>query len=139
MTRRSTTASAVIVLVLAASACAPAHEREAAAQAVRAFYAAVDAGDGEAACAVLAPGVVDTVEQDAGVPCADAVTSGDLGDELAARASVEDVTVQRAGGQAQARTTDDTVFLAASGDAWVVTAAACDPQPPRPYDCALEE
>ena len=49
---------------------------------------------------------------------------------------VEDVHV--AGRQAQVVTATDTVFLALSGDAWVVTAAGCTPRDDRPYDCEVE-
>jgi hypothetical protein len=42
-----------------------------------------------------------------------------------------------AGRQAQVRLGGDTVFLARSGDGWVVTAAGCDPRPDRPYDCEV--
>ena len=49
---------------------------------------------------------------------------------------VEDVHV--AGRQAQVVTADDTLFLAVSGDAWVVTAAGCTPREDRPYDCEVE-
>ncbi|MDC7122372.1 hypothetical protein OMK64_12600 [Cellulomonas fimi] len=139
LTRRGPASALLALVVVAAAACSsPAQVRDEVADAASEFYAAIEAGDGEAACALLAPAVVDAVEDEEGEACADALTSGDLGSELASRASDGEVTVRRAGGQAQARTPDDTVFLAASGDGWVVTAAACDPQPPRPYDCALE-
>lgn len=45
--------------------------------------------------------------------------------------------MHRAGGQAQVRTAGDAVFLALSGDRWVVTAAGCEPQGDRPYDCEV--
>jgi hypothetical protein len=140
MISRGGPAGAVVALVIvAATACSsPAQVRDDVADVAQEFYAAVGDGDGEAACTLLAPAVVEAVEDEEGEPCADALTSGDLGAALSARASDGDVTVRRAGGQAQARTPQDTLFLAASGDTWVVTAAACDPRPPRPYDCALE-
>ncbi|MCA5894856.1 hypothetical protein LEP48_18030 [Isoptericola sp. NEAU-Y5] len=51
-------------------------------------------------------------------------------------AQVEEAHV--AGRQAQVATGDDTYFLALSGDGWVITAAACEPRPQRPYDCEVE-
>lgn len=139
LTRHAPAGAALTLVLVASAACSsPAQVRDDVADVVRQFSAAVDAGDGEAACALLAPAVVDAVEDDEGEPCAQALTSGDLGAELVSRVADGEVTVRRAGGQAQARTPQDTLFLAASGDGWVVTAAACDPRPPRPYDCALE-
>lgn len=139
LTRHAPAGAALALVLVASAACSsPAQVRDDVADVVRQFSAAVDAGDGEAACALLAPAVVDAVEDDEGEPCAQALTSGDLGAELVSRVADGEVTVRRAGGQAQARTPQDTLFLAASGDGWVVTAAACDPRPPRPYDCALE-
>lgn len=139
ISRRGPAGAVLALVVVAAAACSsPAQVRDEVADVAQEFYAAVDAGDGDAACALLAPAVVEAVEDEEGEACAEALTSGDLGAELGSRTPAGDMTVRRAGGQAQARTPQDTVFLAASGDTWVVTAAACDPRPPRPYDCALE-
>lgn len=136
MSARTRTVAVLLLAVGAAVGCAP--SGEAPGRVALDFYAAVDARDGEAACAVLAPTVAETVAEDAGTTCADAVTSGDLGADLATRASGASVVgVRVAGRQAQVRTGTDTVFLARSGSGWAVSAAGCDPRPDRPYDCEV--
>ncbi|AEE46216.1 hypothetical protein [Cellulomonas fimi] len=126
------------LLVTPCAACAGTARTADARDVVRDFYDAVDAGDGARACALLTPGVVETVEEDEGVACAEALVDGDLADLLRSRAPATDAQVTRAGGEAQVRTALDTVFLTASGTSWLVSAASCDPRPPRPYDCDLE-
>jgi len=106
---------------------------------VSALGDAVVAGDGAAACALLLPDAADALAEETGEPCAQAVTApdGPLADLVATgRVVVEDVHV--AGHQAQVVTADDTLFLAVSGDGWVVTAAGCTPREDRPYDCEVE-
>ena len=83
---------------------------------------ALAAGDGDAACALILPDAADG-------PLAGLAAAGP-------DVVVEDVHV--AGRQAQVVTATDTVFLALSGDAWVVTAAGCTPRDDRPYDCEVE-
>lgn len=127
----------VALATLTAGACSP--SGDAPAQAVQAFYAAVAAGDGAAACAVLAPAVIESVEEEYATSCADALTTGDVGDDLQDRAQgTTDPQVRVAGRQAQAVLGTDTVFLTRSGSRWVVTAAGCTPRPDRPYDCEVE-
>ncbi len=78
---------------------------------------------------LILPDAADALAADEGEPCADVVTAPDgplaalaaAGDDLV----VEDVHV--AGRQAQVVTATDTLFLAVSGDGWVVTAAGLDP------------
>lgn len=133
---RSTLALAGLVAVLGAACSGPG--RSDAADAVRSFEHAVRTGDGEAACRVLAPPVVESLEAD-GDPCSEAILAGELGTALAERA--DDAPARRtatAGVQAQVRTRSDVLFLTASGDRWLITAAVCDPRPDRPYDCRLE-
>jgi hypothetical protein len=102
--------------------------------------AAVKAGDGQAACDLLLPDAAESLEQDAEAPCATAVVEDPrAGQELAHRAADAGVTeVHVAGMQAQVVTASDTVFLARSGERWIITAAACERRPERPYDCEVE-
>lgn len=126
---------------VALSSCAP--PRDEATDTATGFYAAIADGDGDAACAALAPAVAAAVEDDAGSPCPDALTSGDLGDDLrdradaAGAASAGGAEVRVAGRQAQVALGTDTLFLARSGPGWVITAAACTARPDRPYDCEV--
>lgn len=107
---------------------------------VEELAAAVAGDDGAAACALILPDAADALAADEGEPCADVVTApdGPLAALAAAGADlvVEDVHV--AGRQAQVVTATDMVFLAVSGDGWVVTAAGCTPREDRPYDCEVE-
>jgi len=103
------------------------------------FYRAVAADQPEAACALLAPMTVESLEDDAGAPCQDAILAGDVGDTLLARAAdAVDPEATVAGRQAQVTVASDVLFLTVSGDTWLITAAGCDARPDRPYDCVLE-
>ncbi|CAM3662849.1 hypothetical protein [Isoptericola cucumis] len=136
--RRARQAAAALALVAAAAACAGPGEGDAA-DVVTRFYAAVAAGDGDAACALLLPGAAQDLAHESGVPCGEAlVDPQEAGGVLAERAGAAVDAVHLAGGQAQVVTATDTVFLARSGGTWVVTAVGCDPRGERPYDCEVE-
>lgn len=128
------------VCVVAVGGCGAARPGATAADAtVETFYRAVSADDGTGACAVLAPATVETLEDDADEPCAEAVLDGEVGETLAERAEdPRDPSARVAGRAAQVTVATDVVFLTISGDHWLVTAAGCDARPDRPYDCVLE-
>lgn len=137
MSARFGALAVVVLAVFALSACTP--PGDAPAKVAADFYAALREGDGGSACAALAPAVVASVEEDYGSECADALTAGDVGDDLQDRS--EGVTapeVRVAGRQAQAVLGTDTVFLTRSGSRWLIAAAGCTPRPDRPYDCEVE-
>lgn len=137
MAARSRALVLVALAALTLAACTPPGDAPAAA--ATDFYAAVADGDGTAACADLAPAVVESVEEETASSCADALTTGDLGDDLQDRArGTTEPRVRVAGRQAQAVLGTDTVFLTRSGSRWLVTAAGCTPRPERPYDCEVE-
>jgi hypothetical protein len=137
MSTRSSVAAVALLAVGAVAGCGP--SADAATEAALDFYAAIDAGDGERACAVLALSAAEAVAEDGDSSCADALTSGDVGADLAERAAgVTAEGARVAGRQAQVRLGTDTVFLARSGSGWAVTAAGCDARPDRPYDCEVE-
>ena len=108
--------------------------------AVTAFTQALDEGDGSAACALLLPDAADSLEQDTGEPCAQAVVDpeGPFGETIGAPGAADVADVHVAGRQAQVVTGADTYFLALSGDGWVLTAAVCEARADRPYDCEVE-
>jgi hypothetical protein len=137
MSPRTGIAAAVLLLVTGAVAgCAP--SGEAASRVALEFYGAIGDGDGDRACALLSLAAAEAVADDEGAPCPDSLTSGTVGDALAARAAAATLhDVRVAGRQAQVLVGSDTVFLARSGDGWVVTAAGCDARPGRPYDCEV--
>lgn len=120
------------------AACGPGSAARAAEDVAVAFYSAVADGDGDAACALLAGSVAQTVAADEEAPCGWALSEGRVADDLVERAAdARPGEVRVAGRQAQVRLGSDTVFLARSGAGWVVTAAGCDPRPDRPYDCEV--
>jgi hypothetical protein len=98
---------------------------------VRAFYDAVAAQDGDAACAVLAPATRSELEQSAGKPCAGAI----LGEDVPEVASPEKIEVF--GSMAQVRHGSEVAFLTRFEDGWRVVAAACTPARSR-YDCSIQ-
>ncbi len=128
---------ALTVLGLAACAGPGATDAE---DVVTRFVGAIAAGDGPEACRLLLPDAAEALAEDAGEPCQEAVVdpSGPLADVVAGADDVVVEDVHVAGRQAQVVTASDTVFLALSGDGWVVTAAGCTARPDRPYDCEVE-
>ena len=122
--------TALLTLVLLAG-CSPAGDRaDAAADVATRLLTAVEAQDGGAACAVLAPGTVEELEAD-GRPCAEAILEEDLpGPGRLAGADVY-------GQWAQVRLDGDTLFLAVFPGGWRVVAAGCTPRADRPYDCRV--
>jgi hypothetical protein len=130
----------VLLAVGALAACGAARPDAATADAVtQEFYAAVAADQRAEACALLAPLTVEALEDESGTPCEDAILAGDVGEALLARADdAVDPSARVAGRQAQVTTASDVLFLTVSGGTWLITAAACDARPDRPYDCALE-
>jgi hypothetical protein len=121
------------VLILTVAGCASTGDREAAASATaQRLSSAIQAGDGPAACADLAPETAAEVAQSAGKPCAEAVLDEDLPDPGDVRA------VSVYGQWAQVRTSTDTLFLAVFPGGWRVVAAGCEAQGNRPYDCQVQ-
>jgi hypothetical protein len=101
------------------------------ARAADAFEAAVSAGDGAGACALLAAATRDELEQSSGQPCAEAVL--DDASDGGRREGVE-----RYGKAAQARYRGDVLFLTDGPQGWRVTAAGCRrTHGGAPYDCEI--
>ncbi|XVU23790.1 hypothetical protein ACQPZJ_42150 [Actinoplanes sp. CA-054009] len=122
---------AALVLVAALCGCSSVGDREGAAAGVATrLLSAVEAGDGDAACAILAPETAKTVAEDE--PCPEAI----LDESLPRPSTVVETAVY--GQWAQVKLTSDTIFLAAFPEGWRVVAAGCTPQASRPYDCAVE-
>ncbi|MEV6283896.1 hypothetical protein [Kribbella sp. NPDC051770] len=96
------------------------------------FYRALAAGDGAAACELLAPQTREEVEDSAEAPCRTAI----LDEDIPAAGAV--TGLHQYGDQAQVRLSGDTAFLAEFGNGWKVVAAACTPRGERPYDCKVE-
>lgn len=122
-----------LALLAAVSACSSlAPDADAAAHVAQDFHRALTDGNGAAACELLAPQTVETVERDSGGSCADAILDQDVPDG-------GPVVGRQAFGQlAQIVMTGDVVFLGAFGDRWRVTAAGCTSRVNRPYHCSIE-
>lgn len=128
---RAGTVIAAALLLATASGCAGSRDDEAR-RVADGFYAALDSGEATTACATLAPETLEELEQSSGSSCEQAL----LAEELPAAGEARSVSVF--GTMAQVRYAEDTVFLARFGSGWRVTAAACTPQRPRPYDCRIK-
>jgi hypothetical protein len=88
--------------------------------------------DPAARCQLLAANVVEAVVESGGGSCEDAIADLPIG-------SGDVTSVEVWGEEAQARLTDDTVFLTRTSKGWRVTAAACRPQgADLPYACQVE-
>jgi hypothetical protein len=121
-----------LLTVAGPAGCAPAGTRTQSADAAAIeLFRAIGAGDGDAACAVLAPGTAAEVAASGGSPCPEAI----LRQHLPAPGPVTGTDVY--GQWAQVRLTGDTVFLAVFPGGWRVVAADCTPRPGRPYDCTV--
>ena len=123
--------AAGVLLTLTLSGCAG--SQDASALGVAQTYAAALAdGDGDAACAVLAPAVRSELEQATGSSCGRAV----LEEGVVPEGDGDDVLVY--GVSAQVRFVGDTVFLGRFHDGWRVTAAACSATARDVYDCSVK-
>jgi hypothetical protein len=93
---------------------------------------AVAAGNGESACATLAPETLHELEESAEQPCAEAI----LDEDLPQPGQVIGADVY--GQWAQVRLAGDVVFLAVFPEGWRVVAAGCRSRGEQPYNCRLE-
>lgn len=122
------------LLALPLAACGTGgRERDAGAVAA-AFHAALERGNGQAACAELNPETASKLEQEEKKPCEEAITSLDI----PKGGTVADTRVYQTSALASlAEGTAD--FLDESSEGWWVSAAGCNPTAPgQPYDCELE-
>jgi hypothetical protein len=90
------------------------------------------AGDAAARCELLAPATLASLVEEESTSCEEAIEQVDIGS-----GDVMDVGVW--GEEAQAKLSDDTLFLTHTPAGWRVFAAACVPQgQEQPYDCEVE-
>jgi len=83
-------------------------------------------------CELLATNVVESLVEDEGTSCEEAIQAVEVG-------SGDVASVEVWGEEAQVRLSDDTLFLTRTADGWRVTAAGCRSQGATlPYKCEVE-
>ena len=127
-------AAAACLLALAVAGCGTGERAEDAAAVTERFHAALEAGDGQAACDELSEETASKLEQQEQKPCEEAI----LGLELPKGGSVADSRVEIT--SAVTMLADgDSDFLDEGPDGWKIAAAGCVPTlPDQPYECELE-
>jgi hypothetical protein len=127
----------VVALIVAAAAggCARDGDRDAVQAVTDRFYAALDTGDGDQACAQLSPAMRDELESQEQQACGEAVGSLQLEGGALVRVQVY-VTNAKAD-----LASGETAFLSLTREGWRLSAVGCMPvggkPADRPYDCEL--
>jgi hypothetical protein len=122
------------LLAPALAGCGTAGREADAAAVAEHFHAAVESGDGKAACKELSESTASKLEQQEKKPCEQAIMS--LGLPKGATVTSAGVYVTSAFAQLSEGGTD---FLDEGPQGWKVSAAGCEPSAPsQPYDCPLE-
>jgi hypothetical protein len=125
--------TAIATLIVAAIASGCGDEPASAERVTGEFFAALQDGDGSAACAALSGAVRETLERDERAPCPEAVVSLGLesGDVTQAQVYVTQAQVALSNGQ--------FAFLGRTPEGWKLDAAGCAPsEKDEPFDCELE-
>jgi hypothetical protein len=133
---RRSTVLCLVVLGLGATGCGRSDDRAEARSVAERFFAAVESGDGEAACEQLSADTRDALEGDEQKPCREAI--GGLRIEPARLAAIELFLTNAKADLANG----ESAFLSLTAEGWRLSAAGCRPGdgPPReaPMDCELE-
>jgi hypothetical protein len=128
--RTSGSALTVLSIALLLTGCAASPQRSGAAVAAQSFVAALERGDGVAACGLLSPEAAQSAPGATDASCADAISSVNENGRSA-------TGVQVWGSAAQVRIGSDVVFLQRISGRWLVSAAGCKQQPVGPYQCQV--
>jgi hypothetical protein len=122
-------------LALVLASCGTTDRDHDAAAVAERFHAALEAGDGAAACAELNPETASKLEDQEKKPCDAAVLALDL----PKGSSVADTRVYETSAFAQLAE-GGADFLDESSEGWEVSAAGCNQaEPTQPYNCELED
>ena len=125
-----------LALAVAAGGCAREDDHDAVQTVTDRFYAALDAGDGDVACAQLSTDTRAELESQEQEACAEAVGSLEVerGDLTRVQVYVANAKADLASGE--------SAFLSFTEDGWRLSAVGCRPiggkPADRPYDCELE-
>ena len=122
-------------MALALAGCGTAGREDDAGVVTERFHAALEEGDGQAACDALNEETASKLEQQEKKPCEEAILSLDIpkgGTVAHTRVYVTSAFATLAEGGSD--------FLDEGPDGWRVSAAGCEPTAPsQPYDCELED
>lgn len=122
-------------LAVAFGGCGASDREADAAVVAERFHAALEQGDGEAACGELNEVTASKLEQQEEMPCEEAVLELELprgGTPAETEVYVTSASVALAEG--------GTTFLDEGPEGWKVSVAGCTPTAPNlPYDCVLED
>jgi hypothetical protein len=127
--------TAAVILLVGLAGCGRSGDREDVRAVADRFFAAVESGDGEQACAQLSPDTRAEVESREQRDCRDAITELQLegGSVVAVDVFVLNAIVELSSGE--------TAFLSDGAEGWRLSAIGCQSQgkpSDRPYDCELE-
>jgi hypothetical protein len=130
-------------LAVVFSGCGASDRAADAAAVAERFHAALEQGDGAAACAELSEVTASKLEQQEETPCDEAVLELELprgGTAAETDVYVTSASVTLAGGATSFLDDGATTFLDEGARGWKVSAAGCTPtSPDLPYDCVLED
>jgi hypothetical protein len=126
---------AALLVALPLSACGASDRERDAAAVSEAFHAALQNGDGKAACDELSEEAASKVEQQEKKPCEEAILTLELpkgGSAAVRRVEVTSAYIGLAEGSAD--------FLDEGPEGWKVSATGCEPtaSSDQPYDCEVE-
>ena len=131
---RPAAASLVCLLALVLAGCGTADREDDATAVAQRFHAALESGDGQAACDELNEETAAKLEQQEQKPCEVAIRSLDLPKDGTVANTRVYVTSAFA-----TLTEGGSDFLDEGPDGWRVSAAGCEPTAPsQPYECELE-
>jgi hypothetical protein len=126
-------AIAALALALAAAGCGRGADKATVRTVSERFFAAIESGDGEQACAQLSPSTRAKLESEEQSPCREAITKAKLD-----AGSVEQVQVYGPNAQVEL-SNGEAAFLDEGRQGWRLSAAGCKPQgSQQPYDCEVE-
>ena len=129
-------ALSLVLAALAVAGCGTSDDRDEARAATERFYAAIEADDGEAACAELGDPLLEQVESQTEQPCADVIARLEYDGGAVDRTEVY-VTNAKVD-----LTSGESAFLSREADGWKLSAIGCKAEKgkpaDRPFECEVE-
>jgi len=132
MRARRLIATASLLLCLGVAGCGRAEDRSQATGVAERFFAAVESGDGAAACRALAPDTRKALEDDEQKPCREAITGLEIEPGAITR-----LDLYLTNGEAELDN-GDSAFLSLTAEGWRLSAVGCKPADGPPADVPME-